>query len=86
MGLSERDCLNKDILDRSSWLVPNIGKSQVHQCHDVVPFDLKNRRSQYEKVQRIEKDGKDQRSREGCQGNKINLVIRENSGFEVSVY
>ena len=61
----KRNYLNKDISDKSSWLTPKTGDSQVYQCHDVAFFDSKNRKSQYKKVQRGKKDMKSQKSREG---------------------
>lgn len=57
-GLSEGNYLYKDILNKSLWLAPKIGDSQVHQCHEVAPFGLKSRRSQCEKVQKSKKNGK----------------------------
>lgn len=58
----------------------------MHQRYDVAFFSLKSRRSQFKKVQRSEKDGKSQRDREGHWVGKINLVVRKNSSFEISIY
>ncbi len=38
------------------------------------------------KVKRSGENGENKRSGKGYQGNKVNLLVRENSGFEVNVY
>lgn len=49
-GLLEGDWLDKDISDRSFQLALKTGDSQMHQRHEVVLFNFKSGRSQYEKV------------------------------------
>lgn len=48
-GLSEGDCLDKNISDRSSQLAPKTGDSKVHQRHNVIPLGLRSGRLQYGK-------------------------------------
>lgn len=69
--LLERIYLDKNLLDRSSWLAFKTGDSQIPQNRDVAP------QAGY---------GKSQRGGEDCQKNKINPVIKENSSTEISVY
>ena len=91
----EADCLSGNISITSLEPIPKIWDFQMHQRHNVATFDAKSERTQYKKNQqgredrkgkRDGKDGKDKRSGEGHQKNKINLVIRENSSFEVNIY
>ena len=56
--LLKRDCLNKNILDRLSQLVPKTRDTQMYQHYDVAPFGFKSGESRYKKVQRGEEDGK----------------------------
>ena len=67
----------------------------MHQRHDVATLGAKNRRAQYEKGQqggedrkgkRGGEDGEGERNGEGHWRNKVNLVVRENSDSEASIY
>ena len=69
--LSERDCWNENLPDRSSRLAPKTEDSQVRQRHVVAT------RAGY---------GKSQRGREDRWGNKINPVVEGSSHIEASVY
>lgn len=51
--------------------------SQLYQCYYIVHFYLKNRKIEY---------GKSQKAGEGGGKNKINSIVKKNSGFEISVY
>ena len=50
--LLERDCLDKNILDKSSRLAPKTRDSQVYQLHDFALLIFKSGRLQYWKVQK----------------------------------
>ena len=74
---------------------PKIQNSQIHQRYDVATLSAKSERVQYRKGQQGEedrktkksrKDAKSERKREGYQRKKVNLVVRENSGFETNIY
>lgn len=69
--LSEGNCLDEDLPDRSSRLAPKTRDSQVRQRRVVAP------RAGY---------GKSKRGGEDRRGNKINPVVRGSSGTEASVY
>ncbi len=65
----------------------------MHQHYDVAPLGPKSGRAQYGKSQRGREDGKgkrggedgkDERGGGGHRGNKVNLVVGENSGSEAS--
>lgn len=94
MGLSEKDCLNEDVLNRSSGLTPKTGDFQVHQRLDVALLVSKAEEHDMERVRGVEKmgsqrggeDGKGERGGKGRQGNKINPVVGGNSGSEASGY
>ena len=92
---SEEDHLNKDILITSLEPTSIIRDSQVYQRHNVATLSAKSERTQYEKGQqsrengkskRCGEDGEGERSRESHWRNKVNLVVRENSGSEASIY
>lgn len=78
-GLPKENCLDEDVSasNRSSQLAAKTRDFQLHQRRDVASFGPKNRRAQY---------GKSQRRRESGQRNKINLMVRGNSGFEANIY
>lgn len=64
--LSEGDCLDEDVPDKSSRLAPKTGDSQVRQRHVVTP------RAGY---------GKSQRGGEDRRRNKINPVVGKSSVY-----
>ncbi len=93
--LSEEDCLDEDVPVMSLEPAPKIQASQVHQRHDVAPFDPKSRRAQYGNSQRGGEDGKGKRSGENGKGergggghrrNKVDLVVEESSDSEANDY
>lgn len=69
--LLEENCLDEDLLDRSSWLASKIWDLQVRQCRVIAS------RAEYEKSKR---------GREYCWGNKINPVVKWSNGIKISVY
>ena len=94
-SLLEEDCLDKNVLVTFLELAPKTQDFQVYKCHDVASLGPKSGRAQYEKGQRGKEDGKGKRDREnrrnergggGHCGNKVNLVVGENSGSKASVY
>lgn len=50
----------------------------MHQCNDVALFGSKNKKSQYEKIQRVEENKKSQRGRKNRRKDEINPVVRGN--------
>lgn len=69
--LSEGDYLDKDILNRLSWLTPKTEDLKVYQCHVIIS------QARYEKNQKKEKD---------CWKNNINPVIKESNNTKASIY
>lgn len=86
IGLSNGDCFDKNVSDKLSGLTLKTGNSEVHQCHDIISFNAKNKRTQYAKGQRDRRDRKSERSEKGYWGNKINPIIENNSNSEVNDY
>ena len=87
--------MDEDVLVTSLKLAPKTRDSQVYKRNDVAPLGPKNERAQYGEGQRGGEDGKDKRGRENGRGergreghreNKINSMVGESSGSEVSVY
>lgn len=60
----KRDCLDKDVSDKLSWLASKIKDFQMYQCYNIAILVCKSGKSWYKKVQRVEEDGKSQRGRE----------------------
>ncbi len=67
----------------------------MHQRYMVAPFSPRSWRAQYENGQMGRKDGKGKRGKKNgkgergggdYQGNKVDLVVEESSGFEISDY
>ena len=68
---------------------------QIHQRHNIANLGAKSGKTQYGKSQQSREDGKGKkggedgegkRCRENHRENKINLVVKDNSGFEASMY
>ncbi len=87
--------LDENVSITSLEPAPKIQDSPIHQHHDVATLGAKDGRAQYRKSQRDREDKKgkrsgkdegDKRSGEGHRGNKVNLVVQENSSSEVNVY
>ena len=67
----------------------------MHQPYDILTFDSKYVKAKFRKSQHDGEDGKgiksgedreDKRSRENYWGNKVNLVLKKNTGSEVGIY
>ena len=91
----EKDCLDENISITLLEPAPKIQDLQVHQRHNIITLSAKSGKTQYEKNQQGRKDEKDkrggkngegERNEEGHWKNKVNLVVKENGGFETSVY
>lgn len=66
----------------------------MYQRHDITTLDPKGRKAQYRKGQKGRKNRKGKKGKEDREGEKIgeghygyniNLVVRENSGYEASI-
>ena len=91
----EEDRLDKDVLVTLLKLAPKTRDSLVYKRHNVAPLGPKSRRVQYKEGQRGGEDGKDKKGGEnrrgkrgggGHRGNKVNSMVGESNGSEVSVY
>ncbi len=93
--LSKEHHLDEEVLVTSLEPAPKIQASQVYQRHDVAFLGLKSERAQYGNGQRGGEDGKDKRGEENEKGersggghrkNKVDPVVEESYGSEVSDY
>lgn len=66
----KKDCLDEDVLVTSLESALMIRDFQMHQCHNVVLFGPKSRKTQHEKCLRDEKNWKSKRGRENRKGEK----------------
>lgn len=85
-GFLKQDCLDDDVLNRSSRLAPKSEDSQVYQRHDIILFSFKSRRSQFEKVQKGEKEEKYQKSEKSHVEGKINPMIGKTVFSKINIY
>ena len=91
----EEGCLDKNILVTLLELSPKTQDFQMYKRHNILSLGPKSGRAQYGEGQRGGKNGKDKKGgenersekgrRDHC-GNKVNLIVKKNSGFEASVY
>ncbi len=91
----KKDYLNNDVGDILLRLAPKTQDFLLHQHYNIITLSPKSKRAQYregQKGRKYEKDNRDgenrksERNREGYWGNKINSVVGEDSGFEISIY
>ncbi len=84
--------MDEDVPVLSLVPMPKIRTFQVHQYYDVIPLGSKSGRAQYGNSQRGGENEKGKRGGENGKGekghrrNKLDLLVEENSGSEISDY